>query len=146
METQKSSDEYIELLKKLRDERESQKSYYKSLNIKREVPSKKDREEILAKTEGRCHICGGEIEGRWDADHVKSHSKGGENSVDNYLPAHHLCNSYRWDYLPEEFQEILKIGVWARTLMENQKTPLSKDLTEAYVKKENARITRRTKK
>jgi hypothetical protein len=30
-----------------------------------------EREEILAKRGARCHICGGEITGKWDADHVR---------------------------------------------------------------------------
>lgn len=62
------------------------------------------RNEVLEKTAGRCHICGGEIHGSWSADHVLAHSAGGGNTADNYLPAHGLCNNYRWDYLPEEFQ------------------------------------------
>jgi hypothetical protein len=40
----------------------------------------------------------------------------------NYLPAHSLCNNYRWDYSAEEFQWVLKIGVWARRRMESGST------------------------
>lgn len=29
-----------------------------------------------------------------------------------------FCNNYRWDYSPEEFQWVLKLGVWARTQIE----------------------------
>lgn len=56
--------------------------------------------------------------GKWDADHVLAHSSGGAHAAENYLPAHRLCNNYRWDYSPEEFQWVLKMGVWARTQME----------------------------
>lgn len=35
------------------------------------------------------------------------------DSADNFLPAHSTCNNYRWDYLAEEFELILKLGVWA---------------------------------
>src|SRR5580704_9266845 len=78
-----------------------------------------ERRHVLAKTAGLCHICGGIIEGKaWQADHVMAHSAGGLHGVDNYLPAHSLCNNYRWDYLPEEFRTILKLGVWARTQIE----------------------------
>ncbi|MDZ7654258.1 MAG: HNH endonuclease signature motif containing protein [Burkholderiaceae bacterium] len=70
---------------------------------------------MLAKTAGRCHVCGGPIEGlNWHADHVLAHSGGGAHSVDNYLAAHPICNNYRWDYLDEEFREILRLGVWLR--------------------------------
>ena len=74
---------------------------------------------VLAKTGRRCHICGGDVSARWQADHVLAHSGGGAHSAANYLPAHTLCNKYRWDYDPEEFQWVLKIGVWARKLMED---------------------------
>jgi hypothetical protein len=45
---------------------------------------------------------------------------GGAHSVDNFLPAHALCNNYRWDYSAEEFQYILKLGVWIRTQIEQE--------------------------
>ena len=77
-----------------------------------------DRAIVLQKTGGLCHICGGSIDGPWHADHVLAHSGGGQHAADNFLPAHGTCNNYRWDYLPEEFELILKIGVWARTQVE----------------------------
>jgi 5-methylcytosine-specific restriction endonuclease McrA len=90
-----------------------------SIRQRRRSLTAAERSHILAKTAGRCHICGGAIEGKaWQADHVMAHSAGGLHGVDNYLPAHSLCNNYRWDYLPEEFQTILKLGVWARTHIE----------------------------
>jgi 5-methylcytosine-specific restriction endonuclease McrA len=78
------------------------------------------RREVLAKTDSHCHICGGKIDGAWDADHVLAHAQGGVHCVDNYLPAHKLCNNYRWFYGTEEFQWILKLGVWLRTLVEKE--------------------------
>ena len=56
----------------------------------------KDRATILAKTVGRCHLCGGTVFERWTADHVLAHAGGGPHAVDNYLPAHGLCNGYKW--------------------------------------------------
>lgn len=79
-----------------------------------------ERAAIAAKTDGRCHICGGVLGTTWHADHVRSHSAGGAHVVENYLAAHATCNNYRWDYLPDEFQWTLKIGVWARLVMEKQ--------------------------
>ena len=73
---------------------------------------------MLAKTAGRCHLCGGEVAEHWTADHVLAHAGGGHHAVDNYLPAHGRCNGYKWAYSPEEFQWVLKIGVWARRQME----------------------------
>ncbi len=108
---------YQAFILKLRQEREARK---KGNRAERRGLSKKSRAVILEKTGGRCHICGGKIEDYWEADHVLAHSGGGEHSTDNYLPAHWVCNNYRWDYLPEEFQEILRLGVWLRTQIEYQ--------------------------
>ncbi len=105
-----------------------------------------ERSAILAKTSGRCHICGGEVEvGKWQADHVIAHSAGGNHKVDNYLPAHSSCNNYRWDYLPEEFQYILKLGVWARTQIERG-TAVGYDVASAFEGYETRRVKRRSPK
>ena len=101
-----------------------------------------ERGVILAKTDARCHICGGGITGRWDADHVFAHSAGGRHTVDNYLPAHSTCNNYRWDYLPAEFTLILKLGVWARTQIETD-TADGRRIGERFAKHEVGRIARR---
>jgi len=90
-------------------------------------------------------VCGGPIDGYWEADHVLAHSGGGDNSVDNYLPAHRTCNNYRWDYLPEEFQEILRLGVWLRTQIEKQ-TVIGQSAGEAFIRYEKSRIARRGSK
>jgi 5-methylcytosine-specific restriction endonuclease McrA len=101
-----------------------------------------ERLQVLAKTSGRCHICGGEIEhARWQADHVIAHSAGGTHDVHNYLPAHSTCNNYRWDYLPEEFQYILKLGVWARTQIERG-TTVGNDVASAFAGHEARRVKR----
>jgi 5-methylcytosine-specific restriction endonuclease McrA len=113
---------YAKLLTALRGERRRAKARRKLLRSSRGVLSKVDREVILTKTNGRCHICGGEIDGTWQADHVLAHSVGGEHAVDNYLPAHASCNNYRWDYTAAEFQEIFKLGVWSRTQVERGTT------------------------
>jgi hypothetical protein len=97
--------------------------------------------EVFAKTDGRCHICGGEIDSSWQADHVMAHSAGGQHVVENYLPAHALCNNYRWHYSMEEFQIIMKLGVLAKTLIEKGVGP-GPELAEAFVRKEHQRIKR----
>ena len=81
-----------------------------------------ERQAIMKKTGGRCHICGGQIEADWTADHVFAHAQGGLHSADNYLPAHPICNHYRWFFEPEEFQWILKLGVWFRTQIQRKKS------------------------
>ncbi|MDD3146041.1 MAG: HNH endonuclease [Candidatus Riflebacteria bacterium] len=139
-----SADSYSIFLEGLHSRREEYKANEKSKFTKRQSLSKDERNLILLKTDSRCHICGGSIKGNWEADHVLSHSKGGSHSIENYLPAHRICNNYRWDYLPEEFQEIMKLGILLRTEIEN-KTQLGKRVAEKFVKIELQRIKRRQK-
>ena len=89
-------------------------------------------------------MCGGRISrnGKWHADHVLAHASGGRHSIDNYLPAHRLCNKYRWDYSAEQFQWILKVGVWAVSEMRRE-TPVGKKMGEKYVVHEDRRESRR---
>jgi len=81
--------------------------------------------------------------GSWEADHVFAHSAGGTHAAENYLPAHSLCNNYRWDYSAEEFQWVLKIGVWARLQME-QDNPLGENLLQRFCAYEQRREGRKT--
>lgn len=126
---------------------------FESLRIKRNASkqrtirggriSKAERVLIHQKTDGRCHVCGIELEVEsFQADHVKSHSKGGSSGVENFLPACRTCNNYRWDYLPQEFQWILKLGVWARTEIEKQ-TVLGKPMALRFLDLDKKREARR---
>jgi 5-methylcytosine-specific restriction endonuclease McrA len=49
----------------------------KGLRVRRRALSRSDRATIAAKTDGRCHICGGVLDTAWEADHVLAHSGGG---------------------------------------------------------------------
>jgi hypothetical protein len=127
---------------------ERKKRHVKNRGIRRGHLSAVQRAKILASTGGRCHICGGRIRVKWQADHVLSHSSLGQHSVENCLPAHHLCNNYRWDYSPEEFQWILKLGVWVRTQIERA-TPLGsvvRDNFHEYELRRHGRRARRSEK
>ena len=107
-------------LRRIRTARVRRNARRRAKPVRRQALTPRNRAIVLAKTAGRCHLCGGLIAERWSADHVLAHSGGGRHAVDNYLPAHGLCNGYRWSYLPEEFQWALKIGVWARFQMEQR--------------------------
>jgi len=134
---------FSEYLRTMFKERERRKADIKKLRTKRKSLSKTDRLEVLKKTDGKCHICGGEIEHEeWQADHILAYSGGGNHGVENYLPAHGLCNHYRWDYLPEEFHEILRLGVWLRTQIQNE-TKVGFDAADKFLKYEHQRISRR---
>ena len=136
---------YSDYLQDLNNKRRRNKSANKKRKSKRRGLSKIERQQVLKKTDGKCHICGGDIETYWEADHVLAHSGGGSNDVNNYLPAHRLCNNYRWDYLPEEFHEILRLGVWLRTQIQS-KTTVGMQAAGKFIKYENQRISRRKNK
>ncbi|MGE3407588.1 MAG: HNH endonuclease [Pirellulales bacterium] len=131
-------------LKRLHGKRKRKKERVNEAGIKRRSLTESQRGEILRMTGSRCHICGGKIiDGQpWQADHVFAHAHGGQHTSDNYLPAHKLCNNYRWFYGAEEFQWILKLGVWFRTQVEHEDAQAIA-LAERFVKYDNHRRTRR---
>jgi 5-methylcytosine-specific restriction endonuclease McrA len=105
-------DDFADLLHQLRRVRQHCKESLGATSRARQKLSAAERNAIFTKTGGRCHVCGGAIQGAWQADHVFPHSGGGHHAAENYLPAHALCNNYRWDYTTDEFQYVLKLGVW----------------------------------
>lgn len=135
-------DEFASILRRLKLARYAQKKAANAEKRLRRGLSSKEREEILAKTGRRCHVCGGMIgESKWQADHVFSHAGGGTHRADNYLPSHALCNNYRWDFSPVEFQYILKLGVWLRGQIETE-TKIGRQAASAYIAKEVRRAKR----
>jgi predicted restriction endonuclease len=115
-------------------------------NKKRSRLSPKQRKEVLAKTDCRCHICGISLSHTdFQADHIQSHITGGKHRIDNYLPSCATCNNYRWHYSSEEIQIILKLGVWAKTKLLTDNT-FNAQLANDFVKHEmNVRKRRKAK-
>ncbi len=72
----KTPAEFANKLLSLRHQRKLIKKDNKRNKVERQILTSKERREILKKTDGRCHICGGLITGKWDADHVMAHSGG----------------------------------------------------------------------
>ena len=136
-----SVNRFANRLKLLREQRRQGKLV--GSTSRRQTLTKEQRKLILSKTGGRCHICGGIIKKgeKWQADHVLAHAYGGEHSIENYLAAHSICNHCRWHYGSEEFQWIMKLGVWIRTLIESRDN-LAMTLAERFIKHERHRITR----
>jgi len=132
-------------LRVLREERLKRKLEIRSHERKRQSLTPTQRIAVLQKTAGQCHICGGPIIGEWASDHVLAHAQGGEHTVENYLPAHAICNRARWFYSTEEFQWILKLGVWMRTQIEEKNDGLALELAERFVQHEIRRDSRRKK-
>ena len=140
-----AGEDLLQLVHELRLRRSNIKADTKSTIAKRSALSSLQREHVFAKTGGRCHICGGAISGQWHADHVFPHSSGGAHSADNYLPAHDICNTYRWDYTPEEYQLILKLGVWLKGEI-LRKTKIGREAADKFVKRQASVAKRRRPK
>jgi len=131
------------------DEKEKRKEFQKQ---RRRSLNHDKREEALKKTNGHCHLCGGDLcettegelpkERKFSVDHIIPRATGGPDSAENYLPAHRLCNGCRWFYSPEEFQWILRMGVWARKQMEDA-TPIGKAMRDQFLENERTVIERR---
>lgn len=117
----RSPEHLMNRLRQLRKERYEQDR----LNPTGQRAKPGQRAAILNKTRSRCHICGGAIQpgSYWEADHVFPAAAGGDGQIDNFLAAHGLCNTAKWDHRGEEFQWILKIGVWAKRQMESNTDP-----------------------
>jgi hypothetical protein len=128
-------------LSDLQRKRRRRKEQTKRSAAKRTQLSSAQRQRIKDKTGGLCHLCGGPVGDVWQADHVLSVSGGGASTEDNYLPAHNLCNNYRWHYTAEELQQILKLGVWARTQIQKL-TSIGRLIGEKFVSHEHRRLRR----
>jgi 5-methylcytosine-specific restriction endonuclease McrA len=137
--------EFIDLRQRIvemRAQRRMRKLANRGATRSRASLTRAQRAEVLAKTGGHCHICGGQIgHDRWQADHVLAYSGGGAHRLDNYLPAHAVCNNYRWDYLPEEFQLVMKLGIFVKTQIERG-TILGRTVGLAFTAYEKRRLAR----
>lgn len=140
-----SAQQFSAHLRMLRNDLRKRKREVRALRQRRQSLSATQRREVLNKSGGRCHVCGGGINGAWDADHVFAYAQGGVHTAANYLPAHSICNSYRWFYGAEELQWILKLGVWLRTQIANEERS-ALTLAERFVRHEISRDSRRKKK
>ena len=109
--------------------------------------SSADREKIFRKTGGTCHVCGGSLGERWQADHVVPHILGGQATLDNYLPICKECNRLRWFHSPDVIRLIMRLGVYAKNEIRNQ-TELGEQLLPLLLKRihsnQNRRVSRKT--
>lgn len=50
---------------------------------------------VFEANDGRCHLCGGNIVAgeKWEVEHVRPLSMGGEDGGDNLRPAHVACHA-----------------------------------------------------
>jgi len=76
----------------------------------------------------------GDLTGYWEVDHVIQRDKGGDDSVDNYLPACTRCNRLRWHRTGEKIRELLLLGLIAQDEV-NKGTIIGKSLIQLREKR-----------
>ena len=108
----------------------------------RKSPTQSMRKYIFQKTGGKCHICGGNLDKGWHADHVLPHASGGQDSVENFLGSCSVCNMARWYFCPEEIRLILKLGRIAQTEI-RKGTKRGKFIAQKYIAEEEQRRKRK---
>lgn len=80
---------------------------------KRFALTAKQRDVILKKTGGHCHLCGGPAGDDWQADHVVPQMRGGTSDLSNLLPSCSECNGLRSAKSPEGIRKRFRLGVYA---------------------------------
>lgn len=96
------------------------------------------RRVIFDRTHGHCHFCGdllafelrgkwhGSGRGAWEADHVFQLGRGGEDVVENYLPACSECNRARWFHGGSRVRRLIALGIVADSeISKNSQTGLA---------------------
>ena len=64
------------------------------------------REKVLSKTDGRCFYCGELLRTHWHVDHFIPKSRGGDDSLLNYVAACPSCNLQKHDRYPSDEQTL----------------------------------------
>lgn len=76
---------------------------------KRTAINKKQREQIYNKYNGRCAYCGQKIEYKnMQVDHIKAKYLGGEDKIENYVPACKACNFYKSTLDIKAFKKLIE--------------------------------------
>jgi len=102
--------------------------------------TKNDIRKCLKKTGSKCHLCGRRLTLKsCRIDHVKHRARGGEDADWNYLPSCAACNVLRWQMLPDEITEVMRLGVWARGEIERATSAVGRIMANAFAKKEKTR-------
>jgi len=96
--------------------------------------SAEDRERIAEKTGRTCHVCGGALGAKWQADHIVPHTLGGKATLDNFLPICKECNRLRWFYSPDVIRLIMRLGTYAKNEIRHR-TNLGEELLSLLLKR-----------
>jgi hypothetical protein len=75
-----SAEQFTKCLLDLRTRRRKRQVSRRATAVRRKSLKQHERIEVLKKTAGHCHICGGPVDHKWEVDHVLSHNDGGRRS------------------------------------------------------------------
>ena len=101
------------------------------------------RQLVLDKTGGLCHICGTNMNNKeWQADHVQPRKRGGSNDPSNYLPTCRECNRMKWHRGPIKIRKTIELGLYAFREVKNG-TDLGKELKLLRTKRRKENKSRR---
>lgn len=77
------------------------------MTSRKNIP-KNIRVQVLKKYDGHCAYCGKTLDLKLlRVDHLHPHYLGGEDHIDNYMPACYQCNFYKSTHTIEDFREKL---------------------------------------
>jgi 5-methylcytosine-specific restriction endonuclease McrA len=83
---------------------------------------KKIRIQVYDKFNGKCAYSGTDLQADWQIDHKEPKRNGGDNSIDNLLPAQKIINHYKRALSLEQFR-ILWLGGLHKRLPKLPKNP-----------------------
>lgn len=97
---------------------------------------------VFNKTNGHCHFCGdvlklekygvsdiNNLEGSWEADHIKQKGKGGSKNIENCLPSCVRCNRLRWHRVGDDLRELIFLGLIVKDEIKKN-TKIGKQISE----------------
>jgi hypothetical protein len=87
------------------------------------VVGRKKRGDIYRKTDGHCAYCGRELDPfeNWHIEHMTARINGGENAIENLVPACHSCNLRKRSKDVEEFRDWILGGSASQLLKIREK-------------------------
>lgn len=74
--------------------------------------TKKIREQVKNKTNGKCGYCGVELPNRWHVDHIEPFEKQSSRcEIDNFMASCPQCNNFKNTHSVEQFRKELRFQV-----------------------------------
>lgn len=80
---------------------------------------------VWARARGYCEKCGGSLPSSWALHHRKLRSRGGKDSVENFLALHHGCHNLATDSVHNNPADSMKKGYMVSTWAEPSECPVT---------------------